>query len=251
MLYCPTMKRLLPLTLLSLLYSTSAASADYVLILKNGRRITVQNYREEGSMIRFHGLGGEIAIHKDQIKAIQKDGDKYPPPLSLTRPDQPASPAARESTALEKKVSPATEADTISGAKQQTVEERAKEEKEYQNRIKEITDQIRLLRERYSVTTRGNIQQDPFFFTTEEAFRGHQEDLLSRLRDAQYKAQGLPTGRDAQSPPFSASPPPPYTEKQKELSDLRSQMNQLEADRQRLIDEMKQKNFDTGSIFLE
>jgi hypothetical protein len=244
------MKRLLTLTLLSLSYSISAVSADYVLVLKNGRRINVQSYREEGSMIKFHGLGGEIAISKDQVTNILKDGDRGLPSLSLSGPDQSRSASVGEPT-LEKQLSPPRRLDDVSASEEKLAEERAKEEKQYQKRIKEITEQIKQLREHYSAVTRGHAGQDPFFFTTEEAFRGHQEDLLSRLRDAQYKAQGLPTGRDAQSPPFSASPPPPYTEKQKELSDLRSRMNQLETERQRLIDEMKEKNFDTGSLFLE
>src|SRR5687768_17723804 len=98
MLYYPTMKRLLLLTLLSLLYSTSVASADYVLILKNGRRITVQNYREEGSMIRFHGLGGEIAISKDQIQSIRKAAaeERGKPSVLDNEPSSPAfDPEAR------------------------------------------------------------------------------------------------------------------------------------------------------------
>jgi len=62
--------------------------------------------------------------------------------------------------------------------------QRAEEEKAYQQKIKERTDELRELRERYSLITRGNKGSEPSFFTTEEAFRGHQEDLLSRLRDA-------------------------------------------------------------------
>jgi hypothetical protein len=46
-------------------------------------------------------------------------------------------------------------------------------------------------------------------------------------------------------------PPPAYSEKQKELSDLRSRIAALESDRDRLIEEMKVKNFDTGSLFLD
>ena len=45
--------------------------------------------------------------------------------------------------------------------------------------------------------------------------------------------------------------PPRYTERQRMLSELRSQTNQLENQRQSLIDEMRQKGFDTGSLFLE
>jgi hypothetical protein len=75
--------------------------------------------------------------------------------------------------------------------------------------------------------------------------------LLSRLRDAQYRSQGLPSGANATSPPFSLNAPPPYSDKQKELSELRRRMTDIENARQRLIDEMKAKNFDTGSLFLE
>ena len=101
----------------------------------------------------------------------------------------------------------------------------------YRQLIKKIDDQLKELRGRYATETRGNTGVDPFLFTTEEAFRGHQEDLLSRLRDAQYKAQGLPSGGEAQSPPFSTNPPPAYTEKQKLLSDLRKQITELESER--------------------
>jgi predicted nuclease with TOPRIM domain len=41
-------------------------------------------------------------------------------------------------------------------------------------------------------------------------------------------------------------PPPAYSDREKELSDLRSRLNQLVKERERLIEEMKQKNFDTG-----
>jgi hypothetical protein len=50
------------------------------------------------------------------------------------------------------------------------------------------------------------------------------------------------------SVPKVTGPLPPYTERQKELSDLRSQTLQLEKDRERLIEEMKQKNFDSAKL---
>ena len=118
----------------------------------------------------------------------------------------------------------------------------------YRQLIKKIDDQLKELRGRYAAETRGNTGVEPFLFTTEEAFRGHQEDLLSRLRDAQYKAQGLPSGGEAQSPPFSTNPPPAYTEKQKLLSDLRKQITELESERERVIAEMKRNDMDTSSL---
>ncbi|HEU4345712.1 MAG TPA: hypothetical protein VFU31_29540 [Candidatus Binatia bacterium] len=224
-------------------------SAEYDLILKNGRKITVQSYREESGMIRFQGLGGEIGISKDQIQTIRKAGENERPALDLSRPEAltpPRAPAGEE-----KKSAPQIAEQKKVDTPEKTAELRAKEEKEYQKKLAEMTGQLQAVRDRYAAETRGNTGSDPAFFTTEEAFRGHHEDLLSRLRDAQYKAQGLATGQASQSPPPALSAPPPYTDRQKELSDLRTQMNQLESERQRLIDEMKQKNFNTGSLFLE
>jgi hypothetical protein len=237
--------------LLCLLGWMGVAEAQYVLTLKNGRQITVQSYREEGTMIKFAGMGGEMAISKDQVQSIRPAGakerieaakpalERQPEPAVAQPPSTVSKPAdVRSSTA------PAATAD-------QGNKDRAEEEKAYQQKVKELTQQIRELRERYSLITRGNKGPEPSFFTTEEAFRGHQEDLLSRLRDAQFRAQGLPSGSDATSPPFSLNPPPAYSEKQKELSDLRNRISGLESDRQRLIEEMKAKNFDTASLFLD
>ncbi|MGH7797160.1 MAG: hypothetical protein ACREQ2_20050 [Candidatus Binatia bacterium] len=228
-----------------------AAEAQYVLELKNGRQITVQSYREEGSMIKFSGLGGEIGISKAQVQAIRRAGQADRTRATSLAVDQlsPArAPQQSEATtkpADSKPAAPPVAPAETPGAK------RAAEEKVYQQKVKELTAQLQELREQYAARTRGNTGSEPQFFTTEEAFRGHQEDLLSRLRDAQFRAQGLPSGSNATSPPFSLNPPPAYSEKQKELSDLRSQMNQVENERQRIIEEMKAKNFDTGSLFLD
>src|SRR6266496_744046 len=78
------------------------AFADYTLILKNGRRITVQSYREEGGTIKFQGLGGEIGIEKNQIQAIRKAGEDEKPTLNLTRPE-PSTSVPTQETPVEKK----------------------------------------------------------------------------------------------------------------------------------------------------
>lgn len=225
--------------------------AQHVIVLKNGRQISVQSYRIEGTMIKFTGLGGEIAISKDQIEAIRPAApadQSTPPSLVLDRlPTAPAkAPAAPES-----KPSPAKAGPPMEKPAEHLARQRAEEEKAYVQKVKELTEQLRQARDQYSLATRGNKGPDPFIFTSEEAFRGQQDDLLSRLRDSQNRAQGLETGSAAKSPPFALDPPPAYTEKQKELSDLRSRMNQLETERQRLLDEMKAKNFDSGALNLE
>jgi len=228
------------------------AEAQYVLELKNGGQITVQSYREQGSMIKFPGLGGEIAISKDQVQSVRRVKDTDPKSASSlgndqlrpTAPAQPAETAAQPGEAKPGAAEPSSRGEA-------PVMEKAAEEKAYQQKIKQLTAQLQELREQYAVRTRGNTGSEPQFFTTEEAFRGHQEDLLSRLRDAQFRAQGLPSGSSATSPPFSLNPPPAYSEKQKELSDLRNRINQVENERQKIIEEMKSKNFDTGWLFLD
>ena len=231
------------------LWPARTASADYTVTLNNGRQISVESYREEGDTIRFVTLGGEIAIVKDQVRSIHKRSADAPPTVTVTQP--PTTSAIRDRSAAE----PRTDAPKTNPSKVQSqseaTDQRAREEKEYEKRLKELTQQINELRDRYSLLTRGNTGSEPVLFTTEEAFRGHQEDLLSRLRDAQNRAQGLETGSASKSPPFSLNPPPAYSEKQRELSDLREKMNRLETERLQLIGEMRQKNFAAGSVFIE
>jgi hypothetical protein len=232
--------------------SFGIANAEYVVVLKNGRQLTVQNYREEGSMIKFSGLGGEVAISKDQVQTIRRADtaeSAAAPRLTLDRP--PAETAAERPPTPAMPAQPETKVPAAVSVDQQQAKKRAEEGKAYEDRLKELTAQLKELRERYSLITRGNQGPEPSFFTSQEAFRGHQEDLLSRLRDAQNKSQGLPTGSAATSPQLSIDAPPAYTAKQRELSDLRARIGQVENERQRVIDEMRAKGFEVGSLFLE
>jgi hypothetical protein len=230
--------------------SFSIAHAQYVVVLKNGGKLTVQNYREEGSMIKFSGASGEIAISRDQVQMIRRADtleSAAAPRASLDRPppetaaESPPAPSAQ----------PEIKRPAAVSLDQQQAKKRAEEAKAYEDRLKDLTAQLKELRDRYSLITRGNQGPEPSFFTTEEAFKGQQEDLLSRLRDAQNRAQKLPTGSAAASPQFSLNAPPAYTEKQRELSDLRARIGQIENERQRVIDEMRAKGFEVGSLFLE
>lgn len=252
--------------------------ADYTLVLKNGGRLTVQSYREEGEMIKFQGLGGEIGIGRDQIQTILQIGEKQERGMIVPGAQRPAA-RAEGAAPPEAKAEGAKEAEgpkdvppPDGSAERKPTEERAKEEKEYQKRIGEITTQLRAARERYSLAMGGTGGREPTLLQSEEAIKARTEDLNSRLRDAQYNPSGP---RDAggvrlstpspfigappsvtELPPAEVirrvdSPPPGYTPKERELSDLRSQINRLENERERLIQEMKRKNFDTGSVFLE
>jgi hypothetical protein len=221
--------------------------ADYTVVLKNGRRFNVQNFREEAGMVKLHGFGGEISIPKEQIQTISpaaeaKSATEVPlrsPPVTVPENREPA--LERTNTA------PQSLTESPRGEAKEIIKPNEKED-DYRQVIKKIDDQLKELRGRYAIETRGHTGAEPFLFTTEEAFRGHQEDLLSRLRDAQYKAQGLPSGGEAQSPPFSTNPPPAYTEKEKLLSDLRKRITELESERERVIAEMKRNDMDTSSV---
>ena len=91
-----------------------------------------------------------------------------------------------------------------------------------------------------------------------------QDDAVSRFKEAQQNPSEPtpvkllepspfsslpPTTREVQPTGRTVSPydsPPVYTGKQQELLDLRNQALELEKERERLINEMKQRNF--GSV---
>jgi hypothetical protein len=104
--------------------------------------------------------------------------------------------------------------------------------------------------------------------TSEEQLRARTDDIISRALDAQYKPSDPAATKLVTPSPFSSLPPtiteinppsaappsptinlPPYTPRQKELSDLRSQTLQLEREREKLIDEIKQKKI-RGAVLL-
>ncbi len=260
------------LSALALFCWAGAATAEYTIVLKNGRRITVQSYREEGGMIRAYGLGGEIGIGKDQIQSIVKGGESEEPGMISPRvegaPSRPAGKAGIE----EKRERPVEPRERVSSPEEQSREQRAQEEKAYQDKLKEITAQIKALRDQYALATRGKTGPEPSLLQGEEAIKARTDDLMSRLRDVQHNPAGpadagpirletpspfagLPPTvtelRPGEPAPGVHSPPPAYTAKERELSDLRKQLIELQKEREALIEEMKQKGFETGSLFLE
>src|SRR5581483_2917060 len=169
------------------------AGAQYVIVLKNGRQIHVQNYREDGAMIKFSGLGGEIGIAKDQVQSIRRAGESAADSSGLALDRLPAAPAVSPAPAARPADQPQARA-PASASPETAKQKAAEEEKAYREKVKDLNLRLKDLRERYALITRGNRGNEPQFFTTEEAFQGHQDDLLSRLRDAQNRQQGLATG---------------------------------------------------------
>ena len=249
------LKQLLFLALAFILCLPGPLFAEYTLVLKNGRRITVQSYREEGGMIKFPGLGGEIGIKRDQIQSILKAGEPETRGMSLLGTERPS--VVPPTTAREEKIeagrAPVEEAkpgqaqEKALSPEEKLAEERAKEEKEYQNKVRQLTDQIKAARDRFSLATRGSTGPEPTLLQSEQAIKARTDDLTTRLRDA-----GLVPGlRPGATIPGVEAPLPSYTGKEKDLSDLRNLISQFDKERERLIQEMRQKGFGTGSLFLE
>jgi len=214
----------------------SLADAQYVLILKNGRQITVQSYREEGTSIKFTGLGGEIAIAKDQILAIEKSGQTNRPGLNLPELER----SSRQSASVPQKPTPTPTRDVIQPPSPSKPTPAAEEEKEYQKKLAEVTAKLEAAKEKYFNATQGggtasNVSKD--------GMSSWAMDFASRIHDSQK----VPGGGGPSSTPPASPYAPTYTPKEKELSDLRIEIDSLQKERDSLIQEMKSKNIPTGS----
>jgi hypothetical protein len=212
------------------------ALAQDVIVLKNGRQITAQSYREEGSTVKIQGLGGEFGIPKDQIQSISKAGQGERPGLNIidlettTRQtsQKPSLPPARDAKA------PTSPAETRSAAD-------VEEEKEYQKRLAEVTEKLEAARQDYFKATQGggtssNVSRD--------GMKAWTMDFASRIHDSQKVPGGGGLASTPPAPPYA----PNYTPKEKELSDLRIKIDDLQKERDNLIQEMKSKNIPTGAL---
>jgi hypothetical protein len=225
------MKAILLAVVLSFCYSAGAAQAQSILVLKNGRQITVQSYREEGSMIKFTGLGGEIAIPKEQIETIQKVGQVDRPGLSITEMES----AARRTTPAAPQKStppPASSGETKVGPDQD-------EAKEYQKKLADVTFKLETAKQDYFTATQGGGTANN---VSKDGLRSWAMDLASRIHDSQKVAGGGGASSTPPTYPYA----PNYTAKEKELSDLRSRVDSLQKERDSLIQEMKSKNLPTN-----
>ena len=232
-------RAILSIAIVSISASALTAFADFTLVLKNGRRITAQSYREEGSTIKIHGLGGEFGIPKDQIQTILKADQSEQRGLSIS--DLEASSRQTQAPAQKPSVPPARDAkDALVPSEKKSLVE-ANEEQEYQKRLAEVTQKLETAKREYLNATQGGGTSSN---VSKEGFGGWVADLGSRIRDSQNVPGG---GGPASTPPMQGYEAPVYTPKQKELSDLRSQIDSLQKERDSLIQEMKSKNIPTGT----
>jgi len=211
--------------------------ADYTLVLKNGRRITAQSYREEGLTIKIPVLGGEVGIPKDQIQTILKAGETGQRGLSITdlgasrhkaNVSSPVPSPAQSGEAIEQSASEETKPGVS-----------AEEEKEYQERLAEVNAKLEAAQQAFLRATQGG---DGFSDVSKEGLRGWTSDFGSRIRDSQKVPGGGGPPNTPPMPPYA----PTYTPGEKRISDLRSLVDSLKKEREDLVTEMKSKNIPTG-----
>ena len=265
--------------------SASPLFADYTLILKNGRTVNVQTYKEEGGRIIFSSYGGEISIAKEDVQsiipAVEGLATRQVAPQTEVVPAKPPEPGpgkerlarpGQEQGMEGMKDGPLATKEKVLTPEEIKAAERAEEERQYRKKVKEVTAQIKALRDRFAVATRRTPGPEPSLLDSPEAIRARTADLNSRLKDAARNPAG-PSDRGAvrleQPSPFTGAPPTiidlkpgrvakrvqppltPYSPKEKQLSQLRGQILALEKERDRLIQEMRDRNFNTASLFLE
>jgi hypothetical protein len=194
-------------------------SADYVLVLKNGRQITVQSYRDEGKTIKFNSLGGVITLNKDQIQTIRKSGGDEGQETGLPTPTNPPSRSddARQPASDSPQIK-ATEA-TDSIRADQTVEDAAVQELE--KKLKEITDQLETAQRQYVDATQGGSGSAS---ATPAGYRALTADLMSRLKEKRGAANSE------------------YEPQEREIRDLRIAIDKLQTERDALVEELKSKS---------
>lgn len=199
------------------------ADAQYVVTLKNGRQLTVQSYRDEGSTVKVTGLGGEFGIAKDQIQSIGKSGAADRPGLNISNLENASRPAPAPAKAAPSAPSPGP-SDFSSGVDSKPAVSGA-EVLEYRRRLSEVTRKLEAARKRYldasgAGNTGGNFSR--------EGISAWTADLTSRIQDSQQASGGSTR----------------YTAKGKELSDMRAEIDALEKERNDLLKEMQSKNIE-------
>jgi hypothetical protein len=218
------------------LYLPAPTFADYTIVLKNGRRMTVQSYREEGSTIKVPALGGEFGIPKEQIETILNAGQTAGQGLNISdlATSKRESPTVQKPTRI---LSPDSQNSAVPINASSPAN--AEEAKDYQKRLSEVSQKLELAKQQYYTATQGGGTASN---VSKEGLKAWAMDLASRIHDSQK----MPGGGGAQSSPPSQPYAPSYTAKEKELSNLRIQIDGLQKERDELIDEMNSKNIPVG-----
>jgi len=174
--------RMLILGLAVSLYLPGVLFADYTIVLENGRRITVNNYWEESGMVKFHGLGGEIGIARQQIQSIVQATETEPQGIVIAMIKN--SPMVITPTVnLLASGEDVAETPPSPNVRQFEVEDQLA--REYQGTYRDLTQQIESRRELRWLITRGTTSPDPILLNSLRVINARVDDLLSRVKDAQ------------------------------------------------------------------
>lgn len=185
-------------------------------------------------MVRLFGLGGELGIPKDQILSISKAGQTNRPGVSMIEMET----AARQSQ-TQKSPRPADSVKDSTTSDEAKLAAAPDEEKQYQKKLAEVTKKLEEAKEKYFKATQGGGTSTN---VSKEGISAWTMDLASRIHDSQKVSRGGGPISTPPTPPYA----PSYTPKEKELSDLRSEIDSLQKERDALIQEMKGKNIPTN-----
>ncbi len=166
--------------------------ADYTMVLEDDRRITVTKYRQDGDMIIFPGLGGEIGVLRKEIRSIAPATETEFQGVvvarmysSLGSPERPQEPSASSQDLGEKE------------SRQKVLElvRELQEARKYQGMYRELAGEIQITREIHWLITRGTTTTDPVLLTSLRTIKARMADLISRIKDAERNpAQSRGTG---------------------------------------------------------
>lgn len=213
---------------LGLIGWVDAAEGQFVVVLKNGRQLTVPAYRDEGSTVKIFGLGGELVIPKDQIASISKVEESPRQGLNLIELE---SAARQEKAQKSAPIGAATKDSAVSDGTKPDTDEKTK----YYKRLFEVTQKLEAAKEEYFKETQGGGTSSN---VSREGLAAWTMDLASRIHDSQ-KIRG---GGGPSSTPPTHPYAPNYTARETKLSDLRAEVDALQKERDVLIEEMKSKN---------
>jgi hypothetical protein len=186
--------------------------ADYTVVLTNGRRITVSNYSETGSAVQIQGLGGVLSIPRDQIKAILKADESDPADLNVSEMER----QRQNARASDAPVQPSPAA--VEPVSEILDQPGGDADVEQQKRLAEIDEKLETARRRYFVATQGGGNGGG---ATKDGYRALTADLMSRLKSRRGAA-------DAE-----------YEPQERELRDLRLEIESLQKQREELLRQMK------------
>lgn len=90
----------------SVLLGPAECSAQYRIVLKNGREVSVDDYREEGPWIRATVFGGEVSFPKESLSRIERTDAPTSPgaALSPVLQQQPGQETGQEVTGLDREI---------------------------------------------------------------------------------------------------------------------------------------------------